>query len=229
MTEDVLELYNALCAPFPIEYVSWRVGPTNEKSRKPDDPLRGQALCYIDARTVMDRLDSVMGFDGWQCSYTPGVGTSIVCNIGLRIPASHGHPHGEWIWKGDGAGASDMEPEKGALSDAFKRAAVRWGVGRYLYDIEAPWLVLDKRGNTAFIRKEDHATLAKVHEDFARKAGWGEASGVAAYRLLVAGVKNLNATGLQAFMENNQGQIAGLPPGMRKHFQQSVIDKVTAS
>lgn len=222
INDDILEVYNALSAPFPIECVSWRVGPTNDKSRKPDDPLRGQALCYVDARTVMDRLDSVCGFEGWQCSYTPGVGASIVCNIGVRLA-------GEWIWKGDGAGPSDMEAEKGALSDAFKRAAVRWGVGRYLYDIEAPWLVLEKRGNTAFIRKEDHPTLAKVHDDFARKAGWGEASGVAAYRLLVAGVKNLDAPGLQAFMANNQGQIAGLPPGMRRHFQQNIVDKVVAS
>ena len=70
----------------------------------------------------MDRLDSVVGFDKWQSTYTPGVATSIVCNIGIRIGS-------EWIWKADGAGPSDMEADKGALSDAFKRAAVRWGVG----------------------------------------------------------------------------------------------------
>jgi hypothetical protein len=220
MTDDLLELYNALAAPFPVEYVAWRVGPTNDKSRKPDDPLRGQALCYVDARTVMDRLDSVCGFDGWQCSYTPGVGASIVCNIGL-------HLGGEWVWKADGAGPSDMEAEKGALSDAFKRAAVRWGIGRYLYDIEAPWLTLEKRGNTAFIRKEDQATLAKVHEEFARKAGWGEGAGIAAYRLLLAGLKNLDTETLAGFLANNQGQIAGLPPAMRKHLQQQ-IDKAAA-
>src|SRR3546814_7014132 len=28
---------------------------------------------------------------------------------------------------------------KGAISDAFKRCAVKWGVGRYLYDIDAVW------------------------------------------------------------------------------------------
>lgn len=219
--EDVLELYNALCAPFPIELVSWRVGPTNEKSRKPEDVLRGQALCYVDARTVMDRLDSVMGFDSWQCTYTPGVGASIVCNIGLRLA-------GDWLWKADGAGPSDMEAEKGALSDAFKRAAVRWGIGRYLYDIEAPWLTLEKRGNTAFIRKEDHATLAQVHEDFARKAGWGASEGVAAYRLLVADLKTLTPDSRKGFAATHQPLIDRLPFGMRKHLVQ-LIEKNEAA
>src|SRR5688500_2756587 len=127
IADDPQEIFNALSAPFPIECVSWRVGPTNEKSRKADDPLRGQALGNVGARSVMDRLQSAMGWDGWQCSYTPGVGVSIVCNIGLKVG-------GVRIRKADGEGPPDMEAEKGAWSDAFKRAAVPWGVGRYLYD-----------------------------------------------------------------------------------------------
>jgi hypothetical protein len=38
------------------------------------------------------------------------------------------------------AGDSDVEEEKGAISDAFKRAAVKWGIGRYLYDMPTPWV-----------------------------------------------------------------------------------------
>jgi hypothetical protein len=208
---DAMELFTALSAPFPIECVSWRVGPTNDKGRKQDEPLRGQPLCYIDARTVMDRFDSICGFDRWQCSYTPGVGASIVCNIGVKIGD-------EWIWKADGAGPSDMEAEKGALSDAFKRAAVRWGVGRYLYDLKAPWLELDKRGNTAFIRQADHPRLAQLHDEFARRAGWGEGEGVAAYRLLVAGVKAFKPADMAGFLALNKALIDRLPLAMRKHF-----------
>jgi hypothetical protein len=169
----------------------------------------------------MDRLDAVIGFDNWQNNYSPGVGSSIVCNIGLRIG-------GEWIWKADGAGPSDMEAEKGALSDAFKRAAVRWGVGRYLYDIEAPWLELDKRGNTAFIRAADHPRLAQVHEDFARKAGWGPGDGVMAYRVLIADLK-MQPTNLQkSFLTANRLLIDRLPLGMRKHLLQ-LIEKDEAA
>jgi len=212
--QDVLEIHNLLAAPFPHEYVEWRVGPTNEKSRKPDDPLRGQALCYVDARTVMDRLDSICGIDGWQCSYSSGVGSSIVCNIAVRLA-------GDWVWKADGAGPSDMEADKGALSDAFKRAAVRWGVGRYLYDIETPWLALDKRGNTAFIPKNEYDKLNQLHDEFARKAGWGSADGVAAYRLLLADLKRMPAEARREFVHANAPLVEQMSPGMRKHLLQA--------
>ena len=209
---DVTEIFDQLCAPFPIELISWRVGRTNEKRKEASEPLRGEAFCYVDARVVMDRFDSVCGFDGWQCNYTPGVGASIVCNIAVRIA-------GDWIWKADGAGPSDMEAEKGALSDAFKRAAVRWGVARYLYDIESPWLTLDAR---KAIRKEDHATLAKVHEDFARKAGWGASEGVAAYRLLAAELKMQPPTSRKSFLTTHAPLIESLPSAMRKHLTQLI-------
>jgi hypothetical protein len=167
---DAQEIFDHLAAPFAPSFVSWRVGPTNEKRRKEDEPLKGQALAYIDARAVMDRLDSVVGPANWMCNYTPGVGTSIVCNIAIRFPVmlneqQIGH---EWVWKGDGAGPSDMEAEKGALSDAFKRAGVRWGIGRYLYDLRAPWVVLEMRGKTAIIPQDTYARLDKLHDDFAR-------------------------------------------------------------
>ena len=210
MTEPQ-EMFDMLAAPFPVEDISWRVGPTNERSRQGDAPVRGQPLPYIDARVVMDRLDSVVGFDKWQSTYTPGVATSIVCNIGIRIGS-------EWIWKADGAGPSDMEADKGALSDAFKRAAVRWGVGRYLYDLKAPWIELEKRGQSTFIKAEDFPKLNQLHDDFARRSGWGDGTGVAAYRLLVAEVDTLEATARQDFAREHEAKIANLPPAMRRHL-----------
>lgn len=210
---DPMELFTALCEPFPIEEVSWRVGPTNERSRKDNEPVRGQPLCYVDARTVMDRLDSVCGFDGWQNNYTPGVGTSIVCNIGVLIA-------GDWIWKSDGAGATDMEAEKGTLSDAFKRAAVRWGVGRYLYEVKAPWLELDKRGNTSFIREADHVKLRTLHDEYARKAGWGDESGAMAYRLLLTDLKAKPPETREAFITAQMPLIDRMPVAMRRHLLQ---------
>lgn len=208
---DSMELFTALCEPFPIEEVSWRVGPTNERSRKEGDPVKGQPLCYVDARTVMDRFDSVCGADGWQCNYTPGVATSIVCNIGVRLA-------GDWVWKADGAGATDMEAEKGALSDAFKRAAVRWGVGRYLYEVKAPWLELESRGKSSFIREVDHARLRTLHEEYARKAGWGDEHGAMAYRLLLVDIKRMQPEERAAFINVNMQLIDRLPVVMRRHL-----------
>lgn len=213
--EDVIDIYNALCSPFIFgDEVSVRVGPTNVKSKKADAPLKGQPLFYIDARTVMDRLDSVCGFDGWQCTYspgTPGAAVSIVCNIGLRLA-------GDWIWKADGAGATDMEAEKGTMSDAFKRAAVRWGVGRYLYDLKAPWFELEQRGQSGVIRPGDMPNLAKLHDDFAQRSGWGVGEGIPAYRLLLADVKMLAPASVKTFAEEHRALIEKFPPAMRRHF-----------
>lgn len=118
--------------PFAPDKVSWRVGSTTA------DKSKGMALCYIDARDVQDRLDEVCGQAGWQCRYLPMHDKKTVCEIGIYCEF-----HQTWIWKSDGAGDSDIEAEKGALSDAFKRAAVRWGIGRYLYDLDSPWVELD--------------------------------------------------------------------------------------
>jgi hypothetical protein len=164
------EIFDKLSAPFPTALINWRVGPTNERWRKEGDQLRGQPLCYIDARAVMDRLDSVCGPANWCCNYTPGVGSSIVCNIGLFFPvmAADQQVGHQWIFKADGAGATDMEADKGALSDAFKRSAVRWGIGRYLYDIEAPWIVLEQRGKSGVIPQAAHEDLRRLYNNFAR-------------------------------------------------------------
>lgn len=220
------ELFDALSAPFPVEEVSWRVGPTNERSREQSQPLRGQPLCYIDARSVMDRFDSVVGFDGWQCNYTPGVSTSIVCNIAVRFPIVYsgnqvGH---EWVFKGDGAGATDMEADKGALSDAFKRAAVRWGVGRYLYEIKAPWVVLEQRGKTAIIPEAEQKRLETLYQEFAKRIA--PVIGVHAYRqaykLLLNTINTIGKGDLAAYVTANQQMIGDLPPQMRDHIMLTI-------
>lgn len=128
-----------LAAPFPLNAVSWRVGSTNKRAveaKKTTQP-KGIALAYLDARDVMERLDDVCGVDGWQCRYSHAE-TKTVCEIGVLIA-------GDWIWKADGAGDTDIEASKGALSDAFKRAGVRWGIGRYLYALPNRWVDLDDR------------------------------------------------------------------------------------
>lgn len=221
--ETAQDLFDALCAPFPVDFIEWRVGTTNKKWRKEGEPLRGIPLCYIDARTVMDRLDSICGPDGWQCNYTAGVNSSIVCNLGIRMP------DGAWLWKADGAGATDMEGDKGMLSDALKRAAVRWGVGRYLYELKVSRIELEMRGETPVISDAERNKLDALHEDFAHKCGWGLRSGVQAYRLLKKTVEAFvtDAKGAQEFKDGNKGEIAQLPVAMRRHlFEQ--LDRVGA-
>jgi hypothetical protein len=73
----------------------------------------------------MDRLDEI-GAENWQDQYVDRVDGSVRCGLSILV-------EGEWVTKWDVGSASDIEPEKGAYSEAFKRAAVKWGVGRDLY------------------------------------------------------------------------------------------------
>lgn len=141
-------MFDKLKAHFPADRVSWRVGSTT------GDKKKGLAFGYIDARDVMERLDDACGPGGWQNRYSHANGKT-VCDIGIKAGD-------EWIWKADGAGDTDVEAEKGALSDAFKRAAVRWGIGRYLYDLPATWVEIEPAGRSFKIKEGEFAKLARL-------------------------------------------------------------------
>ncbi len=125
------DIMRELRKPFPASQISWRVGATAR------DKKTGIALAYIDARDVMNRLDEVFGLS-WQTKYSHA-DKKTICDIGCKID-------GEWVWRSGGAGDTDIEAEKGAISDAFKRAAVLWGIGRYLYDLPNEWVPLENEG-----------------------------------------------------------------------------------
>lgn len=141
---EMPELFSKLSEPFPPEAIDWRVGATN------GDKSKGIALAYLQARPVMDRLDEAIGPENWADTYAPiqdKNGTvGFICTLSLRI-------NGEWVSKTDGADTSDIEAIKGGISDAFKRAAVKWGVGRYLYDLPNIWVPVETRGKS-FVLKE---------------------------------------------------------------------------
>ena len=143
---------DALRAPIDASQVSWRLKTTKEMD---DGKLKGLALAYIDARDVMRRLDEVVGPWNWSDSYDRAADGVVYCTLSIRV-------HGEWIHKMDGAETSDIEAEKGAISGAFKRAAVKWGIGRELYDIDCPWVEAQRRGKSKVIKPSEHARLAKM-------------------------------------------------------------------
>ncbi|RIH90512.1 Single-stranded DNA-binding protein DdrA [Calidithermus terrae] len=114
----------ALTAPLTAEEIEWKV-QVNKNGKTMIAP-------YIDSRAVMSRFDRAFGPLGWQNQLKEvslGDGeVAWLCGIGVRTES------GEWVWKWDGAGASDLEPVKGGISGAMKRAATQWGVGRELYN-----------------------------------------------------------------------------------------------
>ena len=127
--------------PFDPKVIKWRPG-----NKSGDKAL---ALAYVDARDVADRLDDAFGRD-WSDRYmtinseTGAVecGISAWENDGRIVTRSDiGYPNA-----GGDIDKADREPLKAAYSDAFKRAGVKWGIGRDLYDTPQFWLPLNQYG-----------------------------------------------------------------------------------
>jgi len=159
------EIFKNLSAPFPPAKISWRVGSVTK------DKSKGMALAYIDSRDVMDRFNEVCGPFGWQCDHKVAPdGKKVTCSIGVKSPDD-----GNWVWRSDGAGETDVEGEKGSYSDSLKRAAVSFGVGRYLYDLESPWVALD--GNR--IAQHEYKRLEALLAGKAAPVRYGDEDGQA--------------------------------------------------
>jgi hypothetical protein len=105
----------------------------------------GKAICvpYIDARSVHERLDEVLTPANWQNNYQQETGTA---TIGILID-------GDWVFKSDVGTDTKVEAIKGKASDAFKRAAVVWGIGRDLYSMGTRVLNADSSGKFAVTDK----------------------------------------------------------------------------
>lgn len=123
----------------------WRVQSTNQYS--------STLVAYIDSRDVQDRLDEVCGTENWSCDYKVA-GTQMIAEIGIKCD-------GEWVFKHDGGSESQVEKEKGLLSDSFKRAAIMWGIGRFLYNLVPIKLKAIDTGKT---NKKNEKVYAPAHD-----------------------------------------------------------------
>lgn len=134
-TRDELE---ALSAPFQAKDVEWRAGATNREKTK------ALALAYVRSRAIMRRLDEVVGAANWRDEYEPGPDGGVMCRLAIKV-------NGEWVAKCDAASNTEFEAVKGGISSAFKRAAVKWGIGRYLYDLPDFWVRAQQRGSSVIL------------------------------------------------------------------------------
>lgn len=132
MTVDTKDLSRLLTAPFPLDAVHWK--PLAVKGN------RALAAAYLDARAVMQRLDSVFGVGGWSDAYTITPAGSVICKLSVKVGD-------DWVVKTDVGSPSDQpdggDKLKAAFSDALKRASVKLGIGRYLYRVPSMWCEWD--------------------------------------------------------------------------------------
>lgn len=126
MSTQHADIFAALAAPFESGQVKTR-------------SQSGRDLSYITARTAMNRLDNVVGPENWEAEFY-SVCDVLFCRITITLP------DGRKVSKSDAGGFKTMttkehgqtvedeeNTDKTGPSDAFKRAAVLWGIARYLY------------------------------------------------------------------------------------------------
>lgn len=154
-----MEQLARLRAPFPLEAVGFK--PQVMKK----DKSAAMAATYIDARAVAERLDEVFPL-AWTNEYEVMEHVenrlTIECRLSIIV-------NGQKITRSDVGESTNSDDErsasrwKSATSDAFKRAAVKFGVGAYLYALPQVWADYD-----ADKRRFAPAGLKKLEQGYAQ-------------------------------------------------------------
>ena len=138
-----------LARPFEIWQIELKPGAlTSEKDR-------ALALPYVDLRAYQDRLDEVVGIEGWSVEYRQIGNSAMVCRLTVL-----GHTREDVGEPSEDGG----NPATEALAQAFKRACSAFGLGRYLYILPRLWADYDPR-------KKQFVDASKAAHDIYSKAG----------------------------------------------------------
>ncbi len=140
---DKIDIWAALAAPLPAGVISWR---QDGRSIARDGRYVARFVAYIEANTVRERLDSVVPGE-WDLTLEllPPV-------AGLDDDANQGPCSFKARLQILGVIREDVgtgKDYKQAATDAFKRAAVRFGIGHELYSYEQNWVQMDGDGKYA--------------------------------------------------------------------------------
>lgn len=124
------DVQKRLQAPFPAHMVSWKPAAFNEGR------TRALLLTHVDARAVQDRLDAICPDDwSFEMEVVQGAPTPTIKGR-LTVLGVTREDMGE-------APEGSSAAYKAAGSDALKRCAVQFGIGRYLYDLPRHWVDWD--------------------------------------------------------------------------------------
>jgi len=136
------EVWSALAAPVSKAAISWR---QDGKPVARDGRHFARFVCYIEANTVRERLDTVVPGE-WDLTlemlpqiHGADVDSDSVCAFKARLQVLG-------VIREDVGTGRDY---KQAATDAFKRAAVRFGIGNELYSYEQNWVEVDSDGRYA--------------------------------------------------------------------------------
>ena len=141
--QDKLDLWAALAAPLAPSAVAWR---QDGRSVQRDGRWYARYVAYVEANTVRERLDAVVPGE-WDLTLEllPPVtlldedANQGACSFKARLQILG-------VIREDVGTGKDY---KQAATDAFKRAAVRFGIAHELYAYEQNWVQMDGDGKYA--------------------------------------------------------------------------------
>ena len=182
-TIDRTDLWARLAAPLPASAISWR---QDGRPVQRDGRFYARFVCYVDANTVRERLDAVLPGE-WDLTLDllpalPGDDGEPACSFKARLQILG-------VIREDVGTGRDY---KSAATDAFKRAAVRFGIAHELYAFEQNWVQVDGDGRYAKPLEDPAAAYARRYgtltgpaaEGFTADAGYDDAAGEAEADLL---------------------------------------------
>lgn len=147
--EEIEQLVGRLKEPFDPRVVQWVVTAT---AGGRDGHRRGLLAAYADPRAYMDRLNELFTPSGWTQEYSTQIIPNcprkvrdkqvasakllVICRLTIFGLGTHSGTGEGW--------ADDENALTSADAQAFKRAGVPFGLGRYFYDLPQTWVDLDE-------------------------------------------------------------------------------------
>src|SRR6476660_961021 len=152
---DKTDIWSALSAPLPPGVISWR---QDGRPISRDGRHIARFVAYIEANTVRERLDAVVPGE-WDLTLEllpplPGIDDTSdggSCSFKARLQILG-------VIREDVGTGRDY---KAAATDAFKRAAVRFGIAHELYAYEQNWVQVDGDGRNAKPLEDPGAVYAR--------------------------------------------------------------------
>lgn len=152
---DRTDIWAKLAAPLPSGVVSWR---QDGRIIAREGSYFSRYVAYVDANTVRERLDGVVPGE-WDLTLellptlpaTDDEGA--LCSFKARLQILG-------VIREDVGTGRDY---KSAATDAFKRAAVRFGVAHELYGYESNWVQMDGDGRNAKPLEDPQVAYVRRH------------------------------------------------------------------
>src|SRR5438874_8639889 len=160
------DVWAKLSAPVPSAAISWR---QDGKVIARDGRYIARFVAYVDANTVRERLDAVVPGE-WDLTLellpslpAPDEGDGSPCSFKARLQILG-------VIREDVGTGRDY---KQASTDAFKRAAVRFGIAHELYAYDQNWVEMDSDGKYAKPVEDPQSAYIRRYGKVAAAAGNG--------------------------------------------------------